>query len=499
MITLTRKRFLAAPAAVALVGAVLAAPGGVASAASVAPTLVGGNPTCTDLGYDYGLKPSVGGSEDAPGTVSDGGLSVTWSYTNGSNDGYINWSANIAPEAVIVKGGNAANVYTYGGASTSDDTLVTPNNASNKPAGLSHLVFCYNYKPLVTKTANTSFTRTYDWALTKSADKSDLVLAEGETSTVNYTISATRNEGVDSDWAVSGDIVVTNPWNKPATIAVSDALPGAVVTCPTTSLPALGSVTCTYSAAVGSGAAGTNTATVVANYTGTDRSVSASAPYAFTNPTTTVDASATLTDALTCPAGFECTVTGAPNGAVLTASGQSTYSVVVKATACGQTATMSNTASLVEKDSGTVRDASANVSVTAAACGVGCTLTQGYWKTHSAAGPAPYDDGWKNVGPAEHNTPFYSSGQTWLKVFQTPPQGNAYYNLAHQYMAAKLNVLNGASATAEVNSALAQAEAIFSRTTGTTLSKADADLAKKLAPQLDGYNNGFVGPGHCSE
>lgn len=499
MTTLTKKKLLALPAAAGLIGAVLVAPTGLASAASVSPVLTAGNPSCAQLGYDYGLKPGAGASEDTPGTFTDGGLSVTWSFTNGQNDGYVDWSATIAPDAVVVKGGNAANVYAYGGAATTDTSLVTPNNASGKPAGVSHLEFCYNYKPLVAKTANTSFTRTYDWSVTKSADPATLLLSEGQAATVDYTVSATRGEGVDSDWAVSGDIVVTNPWNKAATISVSDALPNAVVTCPTTTLPALGTVTCTYAAPVATGAAGTNTATVTALYTSAPRTVTASAPYSFGSPTTTVDATATLSDQLTCPAGFECTVTGAPNGAVLTASGTVKYSVSVKGTQCGQTGTIANTATLTETDSGQVRDASANVSVESAACGAGCTLTQGYWKTHSAAGPAPYDDAWKNIGPAEQNTPFYSSGQTWLQVFNTAPKGNAYYILGVQYMAAKLNVLNGASTTPEVTQAIASAEALFAHTNGTTLSKSNADAAKKLADLLDGYNNGLTGPGHCSE
>src|SRR5207244_3282385 len=90
----------------------------------------------------------------------------------------------------------------------------------------------------------------------------------------------------------------------------------------------------------------------------------------------------------------------------------------------------------------------------------GCTLTQGYWKTHSAQGPAPFDANWNNVpnvypgapsGLAE-NTPFYFSGQTWFQNFWTPPAGgNAYYILSHQYMAAVLNILNGASSTSAVN------------------------------------------------
>ena len=50
---------------------------------------------------------------------------------------------------------------------------------------------------------------------------------------------------------------------------------------------------------------------------------------------------------------------------------------------------------------------------------------------------------------------FFTSGQTWFDVFWTAPQGNAYYNLAHQYMAAVLNQLAGASSTPEVDAALA--------------------------------------------
>ena len=45
--------------------------------------LTAGNPSCAQLGYDYGLKPGAGASEDTPGTFTDGGLSVTWSFTNG--------------------------------------------------------------------------------------------------------------------------------------------------------------------------------------------------------------------------------------------------------------------------------------------------------------------------------------------------------------------------------------------------------------------------------
>ena len=44
--------------------------------------------------------------------------------------------------AVIVKGGNKANVYFYPGGSMGDSGLASPVNSSGKPAGLSNLTFC---------------------------------------------------------------------------------------------------------------------------------------------------------------------------------------------------------------------------------------------------------------------------------------------------------------------------------------------------------------------
>lgn len=147
--------------------------------------------------------------------------------------------------------------------------------------------------------------------------------------------------------------------------------------------------------------------------------------------------------------------------------------------------------------------ASATVRVNVA-CQTGCTLTQGYWKTHSEQGPAPYDNTWEQLenGASEM---FFKSGQTWYQVFWTPPAGgNVYYQLAHQYMAAVLNKLNGASSTAAVDAAIASATTFFNTYTpaeagafgkSSTLRK-DAGA---LASTLGSYNEGAIGPGHCDE
>jgi hypothetical protein len=139
---------------------------------------------------------------------------------------------------------------------------------------------------------------------------------------------------------------------------------------------------------------------------------------------------------------------------------------------------------------------------------VGCTLTQGYWKTHNElfkpgqGGPAP-DPDWASVGGP--GATFFLSGQTWFQVFWTAPGGNVYYNLAHQYMAAVLN-LTGSTPTADVQLAINQATVLFQ-----TYSPADILALKgkngntlraefiRLAGILGAYNEGTLGVEHCAE
>ncbi len=131
----------------------------------------------------------------------------------------------------------------------------------------------------------------------------------------------------------------------------------------------------------------------------------------------------------------------------------------------------------------------------------GCTRTLGYWKTHSSAGPAERDDTWDAILPSAENTPFFSSGKSYINALKTSPQGNAYWILAHQYIAAELNGFAGASVPANVQQALDDAKAIFTAYTPATL-KADktaTETAKALAGLLDDYNNGGVGPEHCGD
>ena len=129
----------------------------------------------------------------------------------------------------------------------------------------------------------------------------------------------------------------------------------------------------------------------------------------------------------------------------------------------------------------------------------GCTLTPGYWKTHAQYGPAPYDTTWAVIG---EDTTFYLSGQSYYVVlWTTPARGNAYYILAHQFIAAKLNISKGASAS-DVQAMIDEAATLFSEWTPAQIGalKGEDEIRARfvwLAGILDAYNNGIIGPGHC--
>jgi len=127
--------------------------------------------------------------------------------------------------------------------------------------------------------------------------------------------------------------------------------------------------------------------------------------------------------------------------------------------------------------------------------GPSCTLTQGYWKQH----PEDWDDA-ADGRPFLTTDAFYNSGVSNLTIMKMPPKGgNAYEILAHQYIAALLN-LNGASAgVAEVDDALAGATDYFLNEVAGIPHPQEPTRSQLIswAATLDNYNRGIIGPGHC--
>lgn len=122
----------------------------------------------------------------------------------------------------------------------------------------------------------------------------------------------------------------------------------------------------------------------------------------------------------------------------------------------------------------------------------GCTYTQGYWGSKpGVTWPLPYD----------RNASFFMSGKTWQQVMDTAVNtAPGYYQLAHQYIAAVLNIANGASAPAGVTTTLSLAEDWLStHIPSTCAAGGSCGLQKDWAEVLDEYNKGEYpgGPPHC--
>lgn len=131
------------------------------------------------------------------------------------------------------------------------------------------------------------------------------------------------------------------------------------------------------------------------------------------------------------------------------------------------------------------------------ACAQGCTLTIGYWKTHSSYGPAPYDSTWDLVN---EDGAFYYSGLTNIQILNKAPRGNAYYIFAKQWIGANLNFYAGADVPSEVWTALGWGYTYFASYTPSTGNKAPVRAqAIYYANVLDQYNKGLIGPGHCTD
>jgi hypothetical protein len=126
----------------------------------------------------------------------------------------------------------------------------------------------------------------------------------------------------------------------------------------------------------------------------------------------------------------------------------------------------------------------------------GCTFTQGYWKTH---GPIPTGNN-TNEWPVTSLT-LGSVSYTDLElqaIFDTPAAGNGLIALAHQLIAAKLNVANGADDSA-IAAAIAAADALIG---GLVIPPVGAgslpnSATSALTSILTQYNEGAIGPGHC--
>jgi hypothetical protein len=349
----------------------------------------------------------------------------------------------------------------------------------------------------VSKTATGHWNRTFDWTIDKSVAPDSHALETGQSGTSTYTVSITKSAGVDQIW-VDGQVCVTNNGSTPTegllvedrVVAFHSGGQRAIVKLTpldTSANPVLdpGESHCypysfplvPFPGATGYANEARVTITNDEREPGTPLGPSTEAPFTLPDSPTLVNDTINVDDT---------------NGLswMFASSGSQNYDRTF--TCDGDEGTHDNTATIRE----TGQNDSASVTVTCTPPPApGCTFTQGYWKTHATGNKA--DATWALVGGPD--AAFFSSGMSWLTLFNTAPKnGNAYIILAHQYMAAKLNMLAGASSTAQVDAAMTWATSFFSTYTPTsTLSTSVRDEAIANAGTLDAYNNGVIGPGHC--
>ncbi|HEY4512527.1 MAG TPA: hypothetical protein VJH63_02595 [Candidatus Paceibacterota bacterium] len=380
-------------------------------------------------------------------------------------------------------------------------------------------------QPLVIeKTAETSYDREWHWTIDKRADQTDLDITDGQLFDVNYDVLVSATS-TDTNHTVSGTITITNPQGNPAMniTSVTDLLDITGLVTPVVCAPSIPvvlgpgeSINCTYSKNVAGPVDTQNTVEV-----GVDgiSGGTANAPVVWGAPDNEIDECITVND--TNAEGPQGQVVCAGDGSdselfqyTITFGTDAPADVILE---CGEN-DWPNEARFVTNDTQTPGADNWNVHITVTDCFQGCTLTQGYWKTHndSFKGGAPTDDNWDNITTLAELSGFFTTVNsypvvgpnvppfTWFSVFWTSPSGNAYYNLAHQYMAAKLNVLNGAAAPAGVASAITSAEDFFDSYTPASFSALGKKHALRTqvvgwAGTLGSFNEGTIGPGHCDE
>jgi hypothetical protein len=411
--------------------------------------------------------------------------------------------------------------FTCANAGQYDNTATIVETGQASSASVS--VACYGLQ--VSKTAVTSFTRSYDWTIAKSVDQASLTVPDGQQGGVTYTVTATRGNPSDANFAVAGTITLTNP--NPArnavVVGVTDIMTGGITGAVNCGPGAIligpgGSVNCSYTANLPDSSNRVNTATALLQnfdyvYDGSATTAgttgfSGGAGVLFGDPTTVVDASADVTDSLTCPAGFTCTP-AAFGPWHFDGSGSQTAAVTMtnNGVDCDTHFTLLNAAGLVEDTTGQQRGpATAATDIYTGPCATGCTLTIGYWKTHAgftgnnADRVTQYLPIWLGTAGGAKSVQVTSAAQAVTLLSMSGDASNGINKLYAQELGAKLNIANGASG-ASIASTIASADAFLATHNASNwsgLSQTQKVTVLTWMTIFDSYNQGILGPGHCN-
>ncbi len=141
-----------------------------------------------------------------------------------------------------------------------------------------------------------------------------------------------------------------------------------------------------------------------------------------------------------------------------------------------------------------------NLTINPPACG---TLTIGYWKTHAGFGPqadavTPLLPQWLGTSGGAKSKQVTTAGDAVNYLTFQGDASNPVNRLYAQLLGAKLNIAAGVDGSA-VASTIAAADAFLAQYDNTSvLTKTQIQMVNGWQTTLDNYNNGLIGPGHCS-
>ncbi|HSE09778.1 MAG TPA: LPXTG cell wall anchor domain-containing protein [Nocardioidaceae bacterium] len=162
----------------------------------------------------YGTDGSAKGSRsfdfaDAKTTVSDGSVRVSDDQFDLSEGGAVDTEVKAAdgPRTFtysMTRSGKAGTCSTY-----PNTAKITERDGGTKTSSQTVEV-CALAELQVSKTAHASYDRTYEWDITKVADRRRLETEKGTPGTVVYTVGVTPAGYTDSGWELSGAVTVHN-------------------------------------------------------------------------------------------------------------------------------------------------------------------------------------------------------------------------------------------------------------------------------------------------
>jgi hypothetical protein len=161
-------------------------PGGAGAVQTQAPTtsssVVGGNPTCEDLG-DFAFEFKIDEQPEAGTTYEDpnSDFEVTITEVVAGNPMTFSFESNIAVSAVFVKAGPGGILYTFDPPTTTATDLASPKDS------ISHVSFCWNEQPGSTTTTTAQDTTTTTEGTTTTTEGTTTT-TEGGTSTTSTTL-----------------------------------------------------------------------------------------------------------------------------------------------------------------------------------------------------------------------------------------------------------------------------------------------------------------------